>query len=40
MNTGIQDSITLARALAETLQDGKEGRVDEWAALSSRLRTA
>ena len=32
MNTGIQDSISLADALAATLQDGDETRLDAWAA--------
>ncbi len=31
MNTGIQDSISLAEALTSTLQDGDEGRLDAWA---------
>jgi len=32
MNTGIQDSISLAEALTHTLQDGDETRLDDWAA--------
>ena len=32
MNTGIQDSISLAEALASTLHDGDETRLDAWAA--------
>lgn len=32
MNTGIQDSISLAEALTRTLQDGDEERLDAWAA--------
>jgi 2-polyprenyl-6-methoxyphenol hydroxylase-like FAD-dependent oxidoreductase len=32
MNTGIQDGVSLARVLAETLKDGSEARLDEWAA--------
>jgi 2-polyprenyl-6-methoxyphenol hydroxylase-like FAD-dependent oxidoreductase len=32
MNTGIQDSISLAEALTRTLQDGDEARLDTWAA--------
>jgi 2-polyprenyl-6-methoxyphenol hydroxylase-like FAD-dependent oxidoreductase len=32
MNTGIQDSISLAEALASTLQDGDDARLDAWAA--------
>jgi len=32
MNTGIQDSISLAEALTRTLQNGDETRLDAWAA--------
>jgi 2-polyprenyl-6-methoxyphenol hydroxylase-like FAD-dependent oxidoreductase len=32
MNTGIQDSISLAEALTDTLQDGQETRLNDWAA--------
>ena len=32
MNTGIQDSISLAETLAITLKDGDEARLDTWAA--------
>jgi 2-polyprenyl-6-methoxyphenol hydroxylase-like FAD-dependent oxidoreductase len=32
MNTGIQDSISLAQALVETLKDGHRARLDVWAA--------
>ncbi len=32
MNTGIQDSLSLAEALTSTLQDGDEARLDAWAA--------
>jgi 2-polyprenyl-6-methoxyphenol hydroxylase-like FAD-dependent oxidoreductase len=32
MNTGIQDSISLAQALVETLKDGHQARLDVWAA--------
>jgi len=32
MNTGIQDSISLAEALTNTLRDGDEARLDTWAA--------
>jgi len=32
MNTGIQDSLSLAEALTSTLQDGNEARLDAWAA--------
>lgn len=31
MNTGIQDAVSLAQALAETLRDGDETRIDTWA---------
>ena len=31
MNTGIQDSISLAQALTETLKDGDDARLDAWA---------
>src|SRR5262249_36314295 len=31
MNTGIQDSVSLAEALVGTLQDGDEKRLDAWA---------
>jgi 2-polyprenyl-6-methoxyphenol hydroxylase-like FAD-dependent oxidoreductase len=31
MNTGIQDSISLAEALISTLDDGDEARLDAWA---------
>ena len=36
MNTGIQDSISLAEALASTLQDRDEARLDTWAARRHR----
>ena len=32
MNTGIQDSVSLAETLASTLKDGDEARLDSWAA--------
>jgi 2-polyprenyl-6-methoxyphenol hydroxylase-like FAD-dependent oxidoreductase len=32
MNTGIQDSVSLAEALADTLKDGDDSRLDTWAA--------
>jgi 2-polyprenyl-6-methoxyphenol hydroxylase-like FAD-dependent oxidoreductase len=32
MNTGIQDSISLAEALTDTLRDGRETRLNDWAA--------
>lgn len=37
MNTGIQDSISLAQALIETLRDGEEVRLDAWAAERHRI---
>jgi 2-polyprenyl-6-methoxyphenol hydroxylase-like FAD-dependent oxidoreductase len=38
MNTGIQDSVSLAEALTETLKDGDDARLDTWA--SDRHRVA
>ena len=32
MNTGIQDGVSLAKALTETLKDGDEARLDAWAS--------
>jgi 2-polyprenyl-6-methoxyphenol hydroxylase-like FAD-dependent oxidoreductase len=32
MNTGIQDAVSLAAALVETLRDGDDTRLDQWAA--------
>jgi 2-polyprenyl-6-methoxyphenol hydroxylase-like FAD-dependent oxidoreductase len=32
MNTGIQDSVSLAQALVETRKDGNQARLDVWAA--------
>ena len=37
MNTGIQDSVMLARALAQTLKDGNDARLDEWALKRHRI---
>ena len=37
MNTGIQDGVSLADALAATLQDGDETRLDAWAAERHRV---
>jgi 2-polyprenyl-6-methoxyphenol hydroxylase-like FAD-dependent oxidoreductase len=37
MNTGIQDSVSLASVLAETIGDGDEARLDSWAARRHRL---
>ena len=37
MNTGIQDGISLADALAQTLKDGNDTRLDAWAAERHRV---
>ncbi|HUI95680.1 MAG TPA: FAD-dependent monooxygenase [Xanthobacteraceae bacterium] len=37
MNTGIQDAISLAEALSETIRDGDEARLDAWAANRHRI---
>jgi 2-polyprenyl-6-methoxyphenol hydroxylase-like FAD-dependent oxidoreductase len=37
MNTGIQDAISLARVLADTVHDGDESRLDDWAASRHRI---
>jgi 2-polyprenyl-6-methoxyphenol hydroxylase-like FAD-dependent oxidoreductase len=37
MNTGIQDSISLADALTSTLQDGEEARLDAWAVQRHKI---
>lgn len=37
MNTGVQDSISLAQALTDTLRDGDEARLDAWAAERHRI---
>ena len=39
MNTGIQDSISLAEALTSTLHDGDEARLDAWAAQRHKVAT-
>lgn len=39
MNTGIQDSASLAQALAGTLQDGVEARLDSWARDRHKIAT-
>jgi 2-polyprenyl-6-methoxyphenol hydroxylase-like FAD-dependent oxidoreductase len=39
MNTGIQDSVSLAEALAQTGLDRDETRLDEWAAARHRIAT-
>jgi 2-polyprenyl-6-methoxyphenol hydroxylase-like FAD-dependent oxidoreductase len=37
MNTGIQDSVSLANVLVKTLNDGEEARLDLWAAERHRV---
>jgi 2-polyprenyl-6-methoxyphenol hydroxylase-like FAD-dependent oxidoreductase len=37
MNTGIQDAVSLAEALSETLRDGDDARLDAWAANRHRI---
>jgi 2-polyprenyl-6-methoxyphenol hydroxylase-like FAD-dependent oxidoreductase len=37
MNTGLQDSVSLADVLAAVLKDGKEARLDAWAARRHRI---
>ena len=37
MNTGIQDAVSLAEALTETLNDGDDARLDAWAASRHRV---
>jgi 2-polyprenyl-6-methoxyphenol hydroxylase-like FAD-dependent oxidoreductase len=37
MNTGLQDSVSLAETLAATLQGGDEARLDAWAARRHRI---
>jgi 2-polyprenyl-6-methoxyphenol hydroxylase-like FAD-dependent oxidoreductase len=39
MNTGIQDSISLAEALTRTLHDGDETQLDAWAAERHKVAT-
>ncbi len=39
MNTGIQDAVSLAHVLADSLRDGDEGRLDGWAAARHRVAT-
>jgi 2-polyprenyl-6-methoxyphenol hydroxylase-like FAD-dependent oxidoreductase len=39
MNTGIQDSVSLAEALTKTLKDGDDARLDAWAAARHRIAT-
>ena len=39
MNTGIQDAISLAHALTETLRDGDGSRLDRWAETRHRIAT-
>ena len=37
MNTGIQDSVSLAEALTSTLRDGDEARLDAWAVQRNKV---
>jgi len=37
MNTGLQDSVSLAETLAAALSDGKEARLDAWATRRHRI---
>ena len=37
MNTGIQDGVSLAEALVETLKDGDDARLDAWASERHRV---
>jgi 2-polyprenyl-6-methoxyphenol hydroxylase-like FAD-dependent oxidoreductase len=37
MNTGIQDAVSLAEVLTETLKDGEDVRLDAWAAKRHRV---
>jgi 2-polyprenyl-6-methoxyphenol hydroxylase-like FAD-dependent oxidoreductase len=37
MNTGIQDSVSLAAALTDTLRDGDDARLDAWASERHRI---
>jgi len=37
MNTGIQDAVSLAHALMDTLRDGDEARLDRWAEARHRV---
>jgi 2-polyprenyl-6-methoxyphenol hydroxylase-like FAD-dependent oxidoreductase len=39
MNTGIQDGVSLAQALATTLKDGNETRLDAWATARHKIAT-
>jgi 2-polyprenyl-6-methoxyphenol hydroxylase-like FAD-dependent oxidoreductase len=39
MNTGIQDSVSLAQALTNTLKNGGEAQLDAWAAERHRVAT-
>ena len=39
MNTGIQDGVSLAHVLADTLRDGNEQRVDAWAKERHKVAT-
>jgi 2-polyprenyl-6-methoxyphenol hydroxylase-like FAD-dependent oxidoreductase len=37
MNTGIQDAVSLAANLAETIEDGNDARLDDWATKRHRV---
>jgi 2-polyprenyl-6-methoxyphenol hydroxylase-like FAD-dependent oxidoreductase len=39
MNTGIQDSVSLADAVTKTFEDGDDARLDAWAAARHRVAT-
>jgi 2-polyprenyl-6-methoxyphenol hydroxylase-like FAD-dependent oxidoreductase len=39
MNTGIQDSVSLAQALTSTRKDGDDGQLDFWATERHRVAT-
>ena len=39
MNTGIQDSISLAEVLTAAVRGGDEGQLDAWAARRHRIAT-
>ena len=39
MNTGIQDGVSLAHVLADTLRDGNEARLDAWAEERHKVAT-
>jgi 2-polyprenyl-6-methoxyphenol hydroxylase-like FAD-dependent oxidoreductase len=39
MNTGIQDGVSLATTLMDTLQDGDDARLDAWATERHKVAT-